>query len=248
VRILNKAHKIEIILMKAELRTEKGIRCSETTILGNFYIVNTKLNFESQFRFSFPYDTLNRIEKERVGDMKFNLAISAQAAIYEEIIFTNKQSKIFVAEIDKGHGYVDFQIPQSMWVKSILSQTGHKSFRLVELPLRSSIIPEEYSTSLKELDEAERFFLIGEFDQAVAHCRSALDPFKPKKEEIRKYVKSKHEFVWYNKMLEFSDEWLVKVVRATASFTSKPHHPPSMNNFGRGNAEIIMMITTSIIA
>jgi hypothetical protein len=49
-------------------------------------------------------------------------------------------------------------------------------------------------------------------------------------------------------MLEFTDEWLVKVVRATVSYTSKAHHPPSMNNFGRGNAEIIMMITMAIIA
>jgi hypothetical protein len=125
---------------------------------------------------------------------------------------------------------------------------GHDSFRLFELPKNSHIIPEEYSKSLNELEEAKRYFLNGDYDKTVGHCRSALDPFKAKKDEIKTFIKSKSEFTWINDVLVATDEWLVKLVKSTSHFTSKAHHIPSVGHFGRPEAEIIMMITTALIA
>ena len=144
--------------------------------------------------------------------------------------------------------HVNFQIPQSYWINKVLPQIGHDSLRLIELPSLSRIIPEEYSRSVKELDEAKRYFLHGDYDKAVGHCRSALDPFKAKRDEVKTFIKSKSELAWINEVLDATDEWLNKLIKSTSRLTSKSHHIPSTGHFDRSDAEIIMMITVALIA
>lgn len=144
----NRLSKAEILWLKGELRTEGGIRISEGTILDNHMISNSKLSFQSQFQFSFSYDVINQIESKRKDDLLLIVSIAGQAALYEEIAFSNNQNRSFISGFDKGSGHVSFQIPQSYWINRVLSQIGHDSLRLIELPSLSRIIPDEYSRSL----------------------------------------------------------------------------------------------------
>jgi len=241
--------KAEVLFFKGELRAKNSsIFCGESIVFTNCIFSADQKSIEAQFQFSFSHEIINKIEKQRTGDLALSIAVTAQTAEYEEIILEGKKSHSFITGFDKASGHVDFQIAQSNWVKNLLPQMGHQSFRLIELPTASQIISAEYATSLKELDEARKYFLNGDYDKTVAHCRSALDPFKPKKDEIKKYVSSKSEFAWAKDVMEATDEWLLKLVKSTSHFTSKPHHIPSTGHFDRMDAEIIMMVTTAIIA
>jgi hypothetical protein len=240
--------KAEVLFFKGELRTHSSsIYCGESTVFTNSILSAHQRSFESQFQFSFSHEITNKIEKQRTGDLPMSISVTAQTAEYEEIELGNA-SRSFITGFDKASGHVDFQIAQSDWVKNLLPQMGHQSFRLIELPIASQIIPGEYATSMRELEEARKYFLNGDYDKTVAHCRSALDPFKPKKDEIKKYVSSKSEFAWAKDVMEATDEWLLKLVKSTSHFTSKTHHIPSTGHFDRTEAEIIMMVTTAIIA
>ena len=244
-----KSFKAEVLFSKAELRAiNSSIKCSESIMLANHQLSANQLSYESQFDFTINYETIAKIEKERKGDLTFSVAVAIEAAVYDEIIFEGNLNKQFVSEFSKGSGYIDFLVPQSSWVNTLLPQMGHDSFRLFELPKNSHIIPEAYSKSLNELEEAKRYFLNGDYDKAVGHCRSALDPFKAKKDELKTFIKSKSELSWINEVLVATDEWLLKLVKSTSHFTSKAHHIPSVGHFGRSEAEIIMMITTALIA
>lgn len=240
--------KAEVILFKGELRSnDSSILLGESIIMMNQTLTQTQRSFNAQFQFSFPTSIIEKIEKKRMSDMKFHIAVTGQIAEYGIISFTNNQSRSFVTGFEKPSGHVDFEIPQSQWVK-ILNDVGYKPLRIYELPAASHIIPEEYSKSLKELDDANKYFMAGDYDKAVAHCRSAIDPFKPKKDEIRKYVSSKSEFAWAMDILDATDVWLNKVVKSTSHFTSKTHHVPSTGHFNRMSAEIVLMITIGIVA
>src|SRR5436190_6637872 len=193
------ASRAEVLFAKGELRTkDSSIKCSENIAFINHRLSKSQLSFESEFQFTIVHETMNKIENQRKGDLLFSLSVVLHAAVYEEIVFTNNQSKSFISDFDKGSGHIDFQIQQSYWVNKVLPQTGYDSFRLIELPSTSLIIPLEYKKSLNELDEAKKYFLNGDYDKAVGHCRSALDPFKPKKDEIKTFIKSKSESVWVN--------------------------------------------------
>jgi hypothetical protein len=241
--------KAQVLFFKGELRTKNSsILCGESIVFTNSMLSVQQKSFESQFQFSFSHEITNKIEKQRTGDLPMSIAVTAQTAEYEQIMLADNKNHTFITGFDKASGHVDFQIPQSNWVNNLLPQMGHQSFHLIELPTASQIIPAEYATSLKELEEAKKYFLNGDYDKTVAHCRSALDPFKPKKGEIQSFIKSKSSFAWANDVLEATDEWLLKLAKSTSHFTSKTHHIPSTGHFDRTEAEIIVMVTTAIIA
>lgn len=249
-----KGQAFEAISIKATLQaTEKNFKVSEGLQLLRTKVIE-KDSAWVQFQFPLNLELINRIEKARKGGLPFQLQYEVQIATYENISLTTakgeKIEKLFVSGFETGQGYVQFTIEQSQWVNKVLGKLGHNSYKLVEIPAINQIIPDEYKISLAEFDEAQRFFLNGDYDKTVAHCRAALDPFggKTNLPKLKEFVKSKSEFEWATKVTEATEEWLDKIIRATSAFTSKTHHAPSIGHFSRTEAEIVLMITTGIIA
>lgn len=244
----------EAISIKGELRaTDKNFKISESV-----HLIHTKVNDKNScyltFQFPFSIENISRIEKNRKGTMPLNLNFIVQVATYENMTMTTakgeKVDKPFITGFETGQGNVQFAIEQSQWVNKVLGQMGHASYKLVELPTANAIIPEEYKISLGEFEEARKYFLNGDYDKTVAHCRAALDPFSGKANlpKLKEFVKSKSEFDWATSVLDATEVWLEKMIKATSSFTSKTHHAPSVGHFSRTEAEIVLMITTGIVA
>lgn len=249
-----KGQAFEAISIKAILQaTEKNFKVSES-----LQLLHTKVTDKNsawvQFQFPLNLELINRIEKARKGGLPFHLQFEVQIATYENISLTTTKGerieKPFISGFEMGQGYVQFTIEQSQWVNKVLGKLGHNSYKLVEIPAINQVIPDEYKISLAEFDEAQRFFLNGDYDKTVAHCRAALDPFGGKSNlaKLKDFVKSKSEFEWATKVTEATEEWLEKVIKATSAFTSKTHHAPSIGHFSRTEAEIVLMITTGIVA
>jgi hypothetical protein len=227
-------------------------KLSECTVL-----LNSRLSSDGQFGFDLDFpisrEHLEKIESTRKDSVSFtlnlNLQISTSEKVYLNVQGENVQ-KEFISGFHNPFGNMGFEIAQSQWVSSILPSLGYGSYKLIEIPIASEVIPKEYDISLLELESAHQYFKNSDFDKAVSHCRSALEPFKnnPNYADLKKFVSSRSEHEWASKVLESTDEWLDKMIKATSAFTSKPHHAPSVGHFSRRDAEIIMMITTGIIA
>lgn len=244
--------KFELLSIKAELSsTDKNFRCSETTQLYS-YTINNKNLYSLQFPFQLNEGLITRIEKYRKGSLPFSISLQIQVGIYTDSFYGGqKDSRFFISSYETVRANASFKIEQSHWTNNILPNLGHSSYKLIELPLFNDIIPKEYSISIAELEQAQKYFINGDYDKTVSHCRAAIDPFYSNKVEfakLKEFVKSKSEFEWANKVLNATEEWLDKIIKATASFSSKTHHAPSMGHFSRTEAEIVLMITTGIIA
>jgi len=244
----------EAISIKGELyATEKNFKVSESVHLMHTKVTDRNSGYLT-FQFPVSLEIISRIEKNRKGSMPINLQYVVQVATYENITISSLKGeridKPFITGFETGQGNVQFVIEQSHWVNKVLGQMGHHTYKLVELPIANNVIPAEYEVSLAEFEEARKYFLNGDYDKTVAHCRAALDPFggRTNLPKLKEFVKSKSEFEWATKVTEATEEWLDKVIKATSAFTSKTHHAPSIGHFSRTEAEIVLMITTGIVA
>jgi hypothetical protein len=244
----------KVTSVKAELKiTDQQFKCGETVHVLSQSIYRDNDSWGYSFQFLLNQEIITRIEKYRKGNIPMRLELQIQIARYGSInVMQNnaKESITFINGYETTSMQVSFDVEQSHWVNKILPGLGHNSYKLVELPLFNEIIPKEYKTSIVEFEEARKYFINGDYDKTVAHCRAAIDPFKSGKklEELKAFVKSKSEFEWANKVLDATEEWLDKIIKATAAFTSKTHHAPSIGHFSRTEAEIVLIITTGIIA
>lgn len=205
------------------------------------------------FHLEFPLDKtkISIIEKHRKTNLSFTIRMVFHYGIFATIPFiTNVESEKrgFITEYNGADETLTIEISQSQWISKILLGLGFKAFKLIEMPEYSELIPEQFKTSLSELAEVERYYKMGEYDKAVGHCRSALDPFNKIMPGLKNYISSKSEFEWIDEINKKTFEWLDALWKATKNFTSKTHHPPTMGHFDRHDAEIIHMMTTAIVA
>lgn len=202
-------------------------------------------------RFPIDSEKLHYIEKYRKENISFTVKLDIYYGIYTSIELNrenNVERKRFISEFgSEKHTLLGFTVEHSFWVNNILSKLGNP-FRLIEVPEYSKLVPEEYKTSIAELEQAKKYYTQNDYDKAVEHCRNALDPFKDGVRGLKKHIESKSEAQWNIKITEASIEWLNVMFNETSSLSSKPHHAPSMDHFDKREAEIIYIITVGIIA
>ncbi len=244
----------KVTSIKAELKiTDQQYKCAETVLVLSDSIYSEGNQSFYNLHFLLSNEIVNRIEKYRKGNLPGRLELQVQIARFGAINVQVKgqaEQRSYISGFETAPAQINFDIEQSHWVNKVLPKLGHNSYKIVELPLFNEIIPEEYKLSLDEFEAARKYFVNGDYDKTVAHCRAAIEPFKQKDklEELKKFIKSKSEFEWANKVLDATEEWLDRVIKATAAFTSKTHHVPSIGHFSRNEAEIVLITTTAIIA
>ena len=245
--------KLQLLGAGAKLtETDKSVFVGETYLQSSYFLREGEPFF---LYFSIPVTShiIANIEKYRHGNLRFLLECSLQLGRYEPVSLMAGQGnqrieKSFLTEVITGsNGQVNFEIEQSQWVNKILGNWKLNKTSLIELPSYTEVVPNEYEISRKELDEALRYFNNGDYDKTVSHCRSALEPFKKKMDELKAHIKSNHEFEWMKDISGATEAWLDTILRKTFHFSAKTHHAPSIGHFDRADAQIITMVTTAII-
>jgi len=201
-------------------------------------------------RFPLTREALFYIEKYRNGNLTGYLLFNLQIAKYESFpvaLGAVGTCPKYIRGFEISQGHTTFSIEQSQWINKILPALGHKTATLIELPSASIILPTEYSQSLAELEESRKFFLAGDYDKVVGHCRSAIEPFKKDLPALRTSITSRSEHDWIKKNLVATCDYVDTIMNATYTITNKSHHPPSIGNFGRSEAEIILNMTVLIL-
>lgn len=230
---------------------QKSIRVGETWQPNSWFLRENE-PFHLHFSIPVSVDIIERIEQNRHGNLRLMVECSLQLGRYEPVSLAGQGNqrvdKYFMTEVITGsNGQINFEIEQSRWVNKILHSWKLNNTSIIELPSYTKVIPDEYKISRDELDEALRYFNNGDYDKTVSHCRSALEPFKRKMDELKQHIKSNHEFEWMKDISEATETWLDTILRKTFHFTAKTHHAPSIGHFDRADAQIITMVTTAII-
>lgn len=210
--------------------------------------------YTRQHNFEFPLDhyRIEKIEENRRGDLGLRLDIKFIFGEYESILAQEKGKnrpvkKYFITHFNDRTVQLKFEIPQSHWVGKVLPRFGYGQFKILEIPVINEIDSEAFLESFEELKHAEKYYITGEYDKAVEHCRTALEPIKKELPKIKELISSESKFEWIKEISNGTLEWLDKIDKKTRAITSKPHHLPSIGHFSRYEAESIILITISLI-
>jgi hypothetical protein len=239
-----------VLSVSAELSvTEKYFVASQATMQVSWPIFMHN-PIPVTFQFPLTAETLFQIEKYRQGDLAAQLKITIQVAITEDVLTgkPNNETRPVIHGFETPQAHQYFQIAHSLWVNKILLGLGYNAGALVEIPAVSILLPKEYAIAKDELREATRHFIAGQYDTAVAHCRSAIDPINAQFTNIRKNLTSKSEFQWLKKHFSTTYDYIEAILGSNYTLANKGHHPPSFGNFGRAEAETIIGTTTLLIA
>ncbi|TET47496.1 hypothetical protein E3J62_01310 [candidate division TA06 bacterium] len=201
----------------------------------------------------FPLDLyrIKKIEESRKDDLKIRLDVQLIVGIYESFILQVEggvRTEDALSDFTSTSVQLDLEVPQSHWVREVLPSLGYGEITLIELPTPKQIIAEELSGSISALAQAQECLSMGNYDEAVACCRRAVEPIKGKIAELKKSIESDTEYKWVKGIAGATHDWLDKLYKVTRDITSKPHHVPSVGHFSRHDAEAVMLVTTGLIA
>jgi hypothetical protein len=240
----------EIINISAELSvTTANFRVSEASIQSAFPVYQSN-SYGGSFRFMLTAENLFYIEKHREADLPASLMIGLTIAHHENLPPSKPggYSQRVIRGFEHAQAHIDFKIEQSLWVGKILPGLGYNAGSLVELPATSLLLPKEYAIAKAELEEANRYFIEGDFDKAVAHCQSAIEPLQKQFYKVKDGVESKSEFRWLKQHFSATYDYIEAILGANYTIANKSHHPPSFDNFGRAEATTIVGTTTYLLS
>ncbi len=202
------------------------------------------------FKFRFSERTIDFIEKNRNGDIKFRISI-AGIIFYKGIHITAKiQTPKQIRSLDgtmRINNYFDFEIPQSQWVKSILPNLNYQNFKLIEVPLNHRKLKEAYEGIVKEFSKADEYFKSQNYNECVGGCRKTMEKLKNALVQIKKISESSSNFEWLSDINYSTFRWIDEMNKANSAITSKPHHAGFDKEFTRNEAESIYLVTLGLL-
>src|SRR5579859_3384432 len=195
---------------------------------------------------------LNRLRKG--GDVKLRLDLELLADELVEIARPQNPPGTSIWGLKEHHrmfSKVPAEIPRSKWIEQVLPQTEFAKIHILELPA----IPLESCAAMKAafdaLQHAYKLESQGFYDDAVAKCRVALEPFFERAEIIDdKGEKRKVPILkssWQTQLGRVTYDWLNAALIAMKRAADEPHHLSS-SSFGQLEAQMLLAVTTSLIA
>lgn len=196
------------------------------------------------------------IERMRKGgDARFQLKFEM---LVDELLEVSKlpgqhfERSVF-AFIDRHRAIADLRVvfPQSDWVTRFLPNIGYGQTYIIEIP----VVPMEringVKASVEALQRAQELHRKGFYDDAVAKCRIALEPFfevadKPDDKGGTKKVPIL-KAAWQTRLGKASYDWLNSAFTATKQATNQSHHLSS-SMFGQIETQILLILTTALVA
>jgi hypothetical protein len=218
---------------------------------------------ETNISIDIPLDLyrIECIEKKRRGDIHLKLSGTALIVEHPETIKAgpneDQKSCRDVVEFKTGSFDISFTIPHSHWVDNVLPNLGYGKVKLIEVPVPEKTIPGIFQKALEELQQSQRYFMEGDYDEVVAHCRSAVqlipevlpvdfpDKEKPTfNDKVDGFLKEYLSII----LADSKKKALANIIKAIWRVSSIPHHPSPPGYFNRADAEVIYHITTALLA
>ena len=206
------------------------------------------------YEVEFPLDQyrIERIEEKRKDDLNITVSFHLITSLcMPQVIQRNDRQvteEFLTTDFDSTSVRLSLDVPKSHWIEKVLPSLGYGEVRIVEIPLAEGIVARESPKSLDEFMHAQEYFDKGDYDKAVEHCRTAIEPIREILHRLKGMIESNTEYDWVKEIGEATCDWLDKIYKKTRNLTSKPHHLPSVGHFSRYDAEAILLVTTALIA
>lgn len=191
---------------------------------------------------------LNRLRNG--GDVRIRLDFELFA---EELVELGRsqnipQSSVWgLREHHRMYAAVQAEIPRSRWAEQVLPQTEFAKIHFLEFPA----IPIESCAELKEsfnaLQRACKLENQGFYEDAIAKCRIALEPFFEKRLNGKGEKQPMLKASWETRLGKATYDWLNAALIATKQATNQTHHVSS-TLFGQLEAQMILTVTTALVA
>ena len=189
------------------------------------------------------------IEQQRAGK---SLEAKLRIALQVQVFGNTKDLPNFsfgLVEASSIYGEIPLACPDTQWRENVLPGLGYGKVIALELPAVSVDACKELAHSFKALEKAQRHFQQGLYDDAVAACRVALDPFfemvEKEGEPDKRIPKLKKS--WERTIGAATYQWLDATLSAIKTTANKPHHSPNPH-FDRFEAQLLLVVTTAVIA
>lgn len=210
-------------------------------------------NYPTDFHINIelPLDTkrIEWLEQRRAGrSFEARLHIELQVQLFG----SNQHTPEFscgLQGVSSIQGDIQFVVPDTQWREKVLPGLGYGKVMVVELPAVSLESCAALDHSFKALENAQKQFTLGLYDETAGSCRVALDRFfeQVKKEEGSDRTIPKLKRSWETKLGAATHQWLDAALGAIKDATNKPHHSPH-NHFDRLGAQVLLMVTTALVS
>jgi len=201
----------------------------------------------------FPLDArrLEWIEQQRQGSMQgsVRIKISCLTLGKERGISDETMSSVAFRDAATITGDIPFTVPDTQWREQVLPGLGYGMVIAIELPAVPIESMQALKHSYKAMEQAQKQFQLGHYDEAAGKCRVALEQFfemEDKGDASGKKIPQLKKS-WETRLGESTYRWLNESLSAIKVAANKPHHSPN-NHFDRLGAQMLIMITTAMIS
>lgn len=225
---------------------ENQILCSDfNKNIGYSHILDSE--FKIVLKFLLTKEVISQIEKLRTSDLRFMIKINFLITLKDKLDLNQNKTIWSSTMVQNLNSQIDFQIPKSTWIDTLMPCLGYNNIRLIEIPKTHNQLTDEYLAIKNEFDKAEDYFNKNDYNKCVAHCRNVLDALNRnlKKDKNEKPLES--SFSWLIGLSKSSHDWINKVCSATHEIASKAHHPGDHIGFARQEAESIFLVVLGLI-
>jgi hypothetical protein len=201
--------------------------------------------------FPFTGKMLEHVESTRSGDLNVRLDFSLDVVLFgpprldDEARHSAGQNFRDTATV---YAQMPISIPQVAWAGKILKELGYGAIHIFEIPVASLEACRKLEHSYKALERAKKKYESGDYDDAVALCRTAVDPIRNELKKLKDKSPDSLTADWAEKIGASTVEWLTTVLGKTHGVANTPIHSPRTGHFARLDAHMILFTTVALVA
>lgn len=196
---------------------------------------------------------LEWIERQRQGSLHGSVRVSISSSVLGQAHGRDDEYKPPFAFRDtvSYQGDVPFTVPDTQWRDQVFLGLGYGKIIAIELPAIPIESFQGLDHSFKAMSQAQKFFQMGHYDEAVGKCRIALEKFFEVIEvDNSDGTKKKIPILkqsWETRLGQATYIWLNESLVAIKAASNSPHHSPN-EHFDRLGAQMLIMVTTALIS
>jgi hypothetical protein len=210
---------------------------------------------EGTSELEFPLDRyrIELLEQRRNGgDINLRMDIHiVHARFGERVHFGKPDAKLLPTALDfeiPSQTSVNLQVPQSVWIKTVLPGLGYGVIHVLEFPAVALDACNKLEKPYAALQRAHTKFTAGEYDEAIWQCRTAVDPLRTELKKIKDGNPDSLSADWAEKIGPATVDWLLTFFGKTHGVANTPAHSPHIGHFSRLDAQMVLTVTTGVIA
>jgi hypothetical protein len=240
-------HELNYETASAQLALADGTTIAEAATKPFNYSVRHSFPAHHQFEFAFDHYRLEKLEALRSAQAFFRLRLDVQTLVRVRRLEASQSQGLSQEGTHPFAGTGHIEIPSNTWCEKVAPGLGIGLIRVFELPAIPASALKDYDRAYQSLNKAQQRFTLGDYDDAVAECRKALEPLRQHLKKLKSIDPKVLPTDYAERVGEATTGWLIAMLDKTHGVASELHHTTQVH-FTRLDAQMVLTITTSLVA